>query len=229
MQNRSYNDRADLARRIRAAGVPISAGNDGLGMATSLNEGLLVYVDGGETETVAFDWCGGIGCIINVVITINVSRFAISAFGLELPWTDEVRWLENPRGKDARSSPYRFGRTLEFDWNRVLNHRADVQRIHSRGTSVVGCLLGTASASIPDDFRHGVLIPSFLDVFDQWGRCYRTPISLWSDRSGHFQPPRPKSKRKSLLDSPDSISELSVTASNVAKCSGPTRYRHGTR
>ena len=203
MRLNCYNHRADLARRIQAAGIPIATENDGPGMTASLNDGLLVYVDGGETDTVAFDWYGGSAFIVNLVITVNVARFAISAFGLELPWTSEVQWLGDPSQNDNIESSYRFSKTLVFDRSQVLNHRADVRRIHPGGSSIVGCLLGTASAPIPSDFRHGSTVPAFLVVFDQWGRAYRSPISLWADRSNTLRPPRPKSKRKKLLDCPD--------------------------
>jgi len=156
----------------------------------------------GETESHVFDFYGGTGFIINIIITFNIKNFVISAFGLELAWTNEVCWLADPR--ESGSDAYRFSPTLEFDRHLVLNHQADVRRLHAQKSSILGFLLGTANASIPDEVRHGMFVPAFLDVFDELGSRHRTPISLWADRSDqHLLRVRSKSKRKGLFEVPD--------------------------
>jgi hypothetical protein len=199
------DDRQDLARRIRAAGVPIHIADDRVGAMRRLEPGLLVYQSGGEVESNAFDFYGSTGLMISVIITCNLPRFAISEFAFELPWTDEVRWLEDPGETAEASNMYRFGKNLpEFDRSLVVNHFADVRRLHARGTSIVGYLLGSTTSSIPNQFTHGVIIPAFLTIFDQFGRHYRSPISLWSDRSkSRSRPSQPRARRKALFDCRD--------------------------
>ena len=97
-----------LARRIRAAGVPIYIGEDDGKGPHDPSSGLLVYQDGGVVESRAFDFYGAAGYIIRAVITVNLPKFAISGFGLELPWKSYVRWLEDPLELDGRSVLYRF-------------------------------------------------------------------------------------------------------------------------
>lgn len=196
----------DLARRIRAAGVHVYIEEDDFKGTNPLSEGLHINLYGGLTESAAFNFYGGTVFIIYLTIAINLPRFAISAFDLELPWTSEIRWLEDPREIGGGSNVYKFGgRNLpEFERNRVLNHFADVARILPRGSSLKGCLLGIGTSPIPDCFSHGAIIPGFLIVFDQYGRRYRSSVSLWSDRKQDLAPGTcSKVTRKRLFECPD--------------------------
>jgi hypothetical protein len=159
-------------------------------------------------ESAAFDWFGGTGFIIWLVITIELSGFAVSSFDLELPWTDTIRLLEDPLEIDGASTVYRFGGrdSLEFNRDEVLNHRADVQRIMPRGSSLKGCLLGIGTQSIPEQFPHGATIPAFGKITDQYMNHYRSAISLWASRPEKLRrAARPKSQRKRLFECPDSV------------------------
>jgi hypothetical protein len=73
--------------------------------------------------------------------------------------------------------------TLEFERNQVINHHADVKRTFSRGESVKGFLLGFGYEAIPPGFPHGVMIPAFLNVYDQFGYKFQQTAKLWADRS----------------------------------------------
>jgi hypothetical protein len=172
-----------LARRIRAAGIAIHINEDDEEVPRDPSTGLLIYQAGGVSESRMFDYFGGTGYMINAAITVNVPLFAIARFGLELPWKGPVRWLEDPLEADG-SAMYRFGgdEALEFERNHVLNHFANVRRTWSRGESLQGLLLGTVDAPIPTKFRHGMKIPGFLIVYDQFWREYRSSVSLWLDR-----------------------------------------------
>jgi hypothetical protein len=206
VKNKTCHESLDLARRIRAAGIRIPIKEDDRKATDIPSDGVLIRLVGGEAENMALDFHGGTAFIIWACITINLSRFAISAFGLELPWKCAVRWLENPLKIDGTSEAYRFdGRYLpDFERTQVLNHRADVCRTLSRGSSVEGCLLGVADECIPDAFPHGMIIPGFLIVFDQFSREYRSPISLCADRSQKLLPDiRHQVARKRLFDCPD--------------------------
>jgi hypothetical protein len=194
-------------RHIRAARSPILIGADDGKVLRGPSSGLLVYQTGGQSESRAFNFYESAGYILNVIITINLPHFAIATFGLELPWETYVWWLDEPNEVEGRATIYRFDRSypLEFEKRQVLNHLADVQRTYSRGKSLKGHLLGIGNKAIPDRFQQGEMIPAFLIIYDQFGREYRSPISLWTDRN--LQPVRPASsairRKGGLLDSPD--------------------------
>jgi hypothetical protein len=189
MKNKISQGDPALARRIRAARIPIYIGEDDGGIPQIPSSGLLVYQEGEVIENRAFDFCGTAGYIVRVVITVNLPRFAIAEFGLELPWESDVRWLQDPYEiGGGRTVDYRFGgkEPLEFDGferSEVLNHLADVRRMWSRGQSLKGYLLGIGNERIPDQYQPGEEIPAFLIVYNQFMRGIRTPISLWTLRT----------------------------------------------
>lgn len=154
-----------LARRIRAAGRQIYIQEDDCESTDVPSDGLLIYLFGEVNDSFATNFLGGTAFIIQVNITINLPRFAIGGFGLELEWECAVDWLEDPN-EGERPDIYRFGgRELpEFKRGQVLNHRADVCQIHPRGSSLRGYLLGVGDNPIPDRIQHGMMIPGFLSV-----------------------------------------------------------------
>ena len=207
MKSKIRQDGLGLARRIRAAGIPIYIGEDDGEALRRPSSGLLVYQVGGVIESRAFDFHGGAGYIIHATVTINLPQFAIAGFGLELPWKDRIRWLEDPREIEGRAEVYVFGGNdyLEFERNQVLNHCADVRRARSRGESLSGYLLAIGNDPIPNKYQHGAMIPAFLIVYDQFWREYRSSTSLWTERaekSIRRTPPR-MLRKSGLLDRPD--------------------------
>jgi hypothetical protein len=209
MKRKIYQRDLALARRVRAAGISIYIGEDDGEVAQDPPRGLLVCQEGGAIESRAFDFYGAAAYIIRAIITVNLPKFAIGGFGLELPWKSYVRWLEDPIEIGGRSVVYRFGgRELpEFERSEVLNHRADVRRIWSRGSSLKGHLLGIGNEPIPEQFPHGAIIPAFLIVYDQFSRPYRSSVSLWTDRTTiRVRDVRSEAQRTDgLLDHPDAI------------------------
>lgn len=204
MKDKTYDCLA-IARRIRAAGRPIYIAEDD-GEARSIPcDGLLVRQTGGVMDSQAIDCSGGTAFILNLSITINLPKFAISAFRIEPPWqNDSFCWLEDPLQIGGTSRCYRFGsRDLpEFERGQVINHRANATRIFSSGEPLKGFLLGYGFDAIPEQFRHGMMIPAFVIVYDQFGRDHRSPVELQAVRNRT----RPQVLRKSsLLDHPDSI------------------------
>jgi hypothetical protein len=204
MRDKTYDSLA-VARRIRAAGRAIYVAEDD-GEARSIPcDGLRVRQTGGVMESQAIDCSGGTAFILNLSITINLPKFAISAFGLKPPWESKFfYWLEDPLVIDGTLRYYRFGSKdlPEFDRGQVINHYADVTRVFSAGASLKGFLLGFGFDSIPDEFRHGMMIPAFVIIYDQFGREHRSPVELQAVR----KLARPRVLRKSsLLDRPDSI------------------------
>lgn len=202
-------DNLALARRIRAAGRPIYIAEDDSEAPSIPSDGLRVFQSGGVMESRLSDCSIGTAIVIFLGITINLPRFAISAFDLELPWEQkQFYWLEDPLEIDGSSRCYRFdGRDLpEFDRSGVLNHCANIRRTYSPGQSIQGCLLGHAFDSIPEKYPHGITISAFVVVYDQYGQRYRSPVSLWIDRS---RPRRTVSRKRNLLEHPDPIARRS--------------------
>jgi hypothetical protein len=204
MKDNTYDGLA-VARRIRAAGRPIYiAQDDGAGPSIPC-DGLLVRQCGGLMESRAIDCGSGTAFIIQLVITSKLSKFAISGFGLEPPWrNDYLNWLEDPLQIDGASRCYRFGvkDVPEFEREHVINHYADVRHIFPFGHSVKGFLLGYGFDPIPEQFRHGMMIPAFMIVYDQFGREHRSPVELQAVRN--YKQPRVLRKRN-LLEHRDTI------------------------
>jgi hypothetical protein len=188
MKNKTI-DRLMLARRIRAAGRPIYIAEDDDEACGIPSDGLRVNQFGGvnESSVVAITKAGGIAVTIYLCITnYHLPHFAISAFGLELPWpNDSFWWLPDPLEIYGGSQCYKFGAKgfPEFERSEVLNHLADERRTYSPGRSVKGALLGFGLDSIPEQFRHGEMILAFVIICDQFSRKYRSPVQLWLDRS----------------------------------------------
>jgi hypothetical protein len=203
-------DQLAYARRIRSAGRPIHIPQDD-GEARSLpSDALRVRQTGGIIESTAFDWGAGTGFKINLVVTSNISGFAVSRIELEPPWKQTYfYWLEDPLVIDGRSKCYRFGGYggLEFERDLVINHRLEVTRTSSAGESAKGFLLGFGYDPIPVEFSQGKMIPAFVVIFDQSARPYRAPVELRADRTTrNLRPRRSSVKRKGgLLDKRDPI------------------------
>jgi hypothetical protein len=193
----------DLARGIRAAGRPIYIKEDDGEPTDDLSDGLLIYLFGEVNDSLATNFLGGTAFILKANITVNLPGFAISGFGLEFEWDCAVDFLADPR-EGERPDVYRFGgRDLpEYKRGQVLNHCADVCHTYPRGFSLSGYLLGMGNKPIPNYIQHGMMIPGFLTVFDQFFRPIRSPISLWADRN-QKRLHRTRSTRKRLFDCPD--------------------------
>jgi hypothetical protein len=187
MKNNTQIDPLQRARRLRAAGFQIHIPEDDGDTRHIPSDGLRVYQTGGLIESSAFDWGGGTGYKICLVITSGIAGLAVSHFELLLPWTKQgspVQWLEDPVVIDGPSRCYRFmgNETLEFERSLVLNHRLDATRPFSEGESARGFLLGFGHDSIPEDYPHGKMIPAFLLLYDQFAREFRAPVKLRADR-----------------------------------------------
>ena len=174
-----------LARRIRSTGIPIFIEEDDGAVPQIPSRGLRIYQAGSLVGSRAFDFHGAAAYILEVVITFNLPQFAISYFTLELPYKGMVTWLPDPLEYfDMKLKDYVFRGQypLIIPRGRVLNHLADVRRVYSRGDSLKGELLGIGEEPIPENFKHGEMIPAFLTVSDQYGREYRSAVSMWADR-----------------------------------------------
>jgi len=209
MKNEGF-DQLAYARRIRRAGRLIHIPQDDGETRCIPSEALRVRQTGGVIESTAFDWGAGTGFKIYLVVTSNISGFAVSHIELELPWQQTYfYWLEDPLVIDGPSRFYRFGGMggLEFKRELVINHRLEVTRPFSAGESAKGFLLGFGYDPIPAEFSQGKMIPAFVAIYDQSARSYRAPVELWADRTTrNLRPLRSSVRRKGgLLDKRDPI------------------------
>jgi hypothetical protein len=197
----------NLARQIRAARRRIYIAEDDGEAGCIPSDGLRVYQWGGKTEScvTAIKDYGGIAVIIYLTVTFELPNFAISAFGLELPWeNNSFWWLPDPRESFSSTECYSFGgrEFPEFERDRVLNHHADVRQTYSKRRSLKGALLGFGLDPIPREVGHGVMIPAFVHVYDQLRRVCRCPVQLWADRSLLMRSRVPQ-KRSGLFEQRD--------------------------
>jgi hypothetical protein len=208
MKNAAF-DQLAYARRIRNAGRPIYIPTDDGETPCIPSEAIRVRQTGGVIESSAFEWGGGTGFKIYLILTSKISGFAVSHIELELPWEQSYfQWLEDPLVIDGPSQCYRFGdRSLEFQRELVINHRLEVTRSFSAGESAKGFLLGFGYDPIPGNFSQGNLIPAFLILYDQLAHPYRAPVKLCVDRTTKNLRPRRSSVRRKggLLDKRDPI------------------------
>jgi hypothetical protein len=212
MKNEEF-DQLAFARRIRRAGRPIHIPEDDGETRSIPSDALRVRQTGGIIESSAFDWGAGTGFKIHLVVTSNISGFAVSYIELEVPWKQTYfHWLEDPVVIDGPSRCYRFvgNGSLEFKRELVINHRLEVTRPFSAGESAKGFLLGFGYDPIPEKFSQGQMIPAFLILYDQFSCPYRVPIELWADRTTRNLRPRRSSVRRKggLLDKRDPIAGL---------------------
>jgi hypothetical protein len=195
------------ARRMRAGGIPLYIEEDDEDGPRARGEGLLIETVGGAIENMVFDIPPyQAGYIISIRVTVNLSRFAVSDFGLDLPWEDHFfRFLQDPLECGIHPPLYTFpGRHGdEYMRDLGLNHYADATRMLPRGQSIDGCLFAVGT-SMPNRIEHGEMAPAIVTVFDQFNCRYPAPVTLWALRSEKVNPkPRMKPPRKVLFDESD--------------------------
>ncbi len=176
MKRRKDQRRIDLARRLRAVGVPLEIDvDDG-------ECGLLMCQIGEALDGCAFRTkYGGAGYTVNMRITINRPDFAISSIDLELPWSDpSISLLEDPNKTGDPHGEYCFPGETAYRFHRslVINHYADVTHMRSRGATFQGFLLWAGMNPIPDDWPLWKKIPAFVVVYDQFDITYRYSVTL---------------------------------------------------
>jgi hypothetical protein len=197
-----------FARRMRAAGILLHIEEDDKIGPKAPPTGLHMRQIGGLIESSAFDIRpSGTGYRVSLRITSNMpGAYAISQFGLELPWQDSLfNWLADPTEYEADPPLYRFPgkHRLEYARELVINHCANVTRMQSRGQSISGYLLAFGGP-MPDSVKHGEMIPAIVNVVDQFDRKYSASIYLWADRADKFKrESRKQAPRMRLKKVPD--------------------------
>src|SRR6266849_7363407 len=146
MTTKEQLQRLNLARRLRANGVPLEIDPD------DDNAGLRMRQIGADPENCAFDLGDGRpGYRVNMSMTITKGGFTIAGIVLVLLWTDcGLSLIDDPLESGARYGHYWFpgNDTLWFERTAVINHFVNPQRQFRRGKTIEGLLLWVGSEPI---------------------------------------------------------------------------------
>jgi hypothetical protein len=124
-----------------------------------------------------FDYCGGMGVILDLRITSN-RIMRIQDFGdLELLGKKcNVEWWMN-----EEHNVYRFNHGPEYPRDQVLNHRIGKCGKVKPGDPLEGVLLGWSATSIPSQYSHGLRLPLMLSILDGFDNPHTTQLFVQVD------------------------------------------------
>jgi hypothetical protein len=190
---------SDLTRQLVTGGFLAGEAQDAAFIHPA-PPGLLISQDVDMMASSAFDLdcCPGTGYNLFLHIAVDLPRFAIWEWMLDLPWKDpQIQWLPDPTGHTFPNNMYQFPGCpdLKFPRDEVINHR----RMIRRGRPLDGMLLGYGFESIPDSYRHGANIDASLVLIDEMGRGFSTPVKLWINRRAKIDRKRTKKTTRGRL------------------------------
>jgi hypothetical protein len=204
---RKWQADIEMERRLRAAGVPLEAGEDDGGIGALPAYGLSI-TQTGECSVFDLDPCG-VGYTIELRIVPNLPwPFEISTIELALPWEDSfLYWIPDPRESDAKDGMYWFPARdpLGYPRDQVINHLVGAGKRLSRGRPFGGLLVGVG-AYMPDTILQGSEVPVLVRMSDQFGKQYSSAFSLRASRmdaSRRTQLQEKRATRKPLFACPD--------------------------
>jgi hypothetical protein len=148
--------KTEIVRRIHAAGYLRE-------IDTALHLDLpTLTIKMDPSQSFVFDYCGGMGVILELRIASN-QLMRIQDFGdLELLERKcNIEWWMN-----EEHNVYRFNHGPEYPRGRVLNHRIGKCGKVEPGDPLEGVLLGWSTTSIPSQYSHGFRLPLMLSILD---------------------------------------------------------------
>jgi hypothetical protein len=170
----------DLTRKLIDAGILLGDAPDAA--MTPARKDLLICQFGSVGESSAFDLDGGhgTGYMLSLHVAVDLPRFKIWRWALDLPWEDpQFQWLADPAEYSSVEEMYQFSSTLKYPRAEVINHRHELQR----GRGLDGLLLGRGYESIPALYRHGATVNASLILTDDMNHDFITPVQLWVNRA----------------------------------------------
>lgn len=204
---RKWQADIELVRRLRAAGIPLEADEDDVGIAALPTYGLTI-MQTGECSVFDLDPCG-VGYILDLRVVPNVPwPFELSALELDLPWQDSyLHWILDPLETFAKDGMYWLPNkeSLGYPRDQVINHLVGTGKQISRGRSFGGLLLGVG-AFMPDTILQGSEVPALVRISDQFGKQYSSAFSLRASRmdaTRRTQLQEKRATRKPLFACPD--------------------------
>ena len=157
-------------------------------------------IENNPLQSFAFDFCGGMGVILDLRITSDRAA-QIQDFG-------DLELSERPCNVDwwtSTSGVYKFYSGPEFPGNVVLNDRIGVEV--KPGRPLDGFLLGRSATRIPPEYSHGFKLPLMLTIVDGFDTPHTAQLLVQVDehlcskirrpiRSSLYEP---RSRNKSVL------------------------------
>jgi len=146
----------EITRRIQGAGYLCE-------IDTALRFNLpKLTIENNPFNSFAFNYCGGMGVILELRITSD-RAVHIQDFG-------DLELLERPCNVDwwvnEESIFYSFHGGPEYPRDAVLNHRIGKHGTVKPGEPLEGVLLGYSATRIPSQYSHGLRLPLMLSILD---------------------------------------------------------------
>ena len=174
----------ELARRIRAAGIPILAESN-----KDEAPALLIRQDINAYESMVFDIDGGAGLILSLNIIPNIPVFVFSGVYIRVARWPSARFQpleENYRGEWPHYDFY--GRSeLKFHRSETINRFLVDQKEVRRGCPMHGLLLAVSNDPLADDIARGEVLHGSIEVFDQFEQGHSAKIFLRVDREARHR------------------------------------------
>jgi hypothetical protein len=170
------DEKQAFRRRLVAAGCPIDA---------DLGPDELKIMQDGEAQLQDLG-TGHVAVLFYIVLVREEpGQIVVKEFGeLVLPWGPvSVVWL-SPQIGSSRAL-YKLPNGWSFERDRVLNDKLSESGIRLRhGQHVEGYVLGYSKTTIPEMYKHGVLLQAQFSVIDVVGREYHGDVVFFVDRKG---------------------------------------------
>jgi hypothetical protein len=132
-------------------------------------------IENNPNESYAFDYCGGMGVILDLQVTSN-RAVQIQDFG-------DLELLGRPCNVDwwasEKSNVYKLYRGPEYPCDVVLNDRTAV--LVKPGQPLKGVLLGRSAVPIPSQYSHGFRLGMTLSILDGSDNWHSAQLSVRVD------------------------------------------------
>jgi hypothetical protein len=104
----------------------------------------------------------------------------LAAARLRVPWSDRVRWLQDPRRESPARDYYGLAGSdyPPVERDAVLNHFFKASQKLFPGDFLEGFLLGACEAPIPDQYRNRAPFESILVIYDGSNNSYELPLKF---------------------------------------------------
>ena len=188
----------ELARRVRAAGIPV------VEPITDEVPELLIRQDNDAYESLAFDVNGRTGLILPLKVVPNIPVFVFSGFAICLEGCPGLWFRQLARNDRGEWPHYVFdGRSeLKFHRNETINRFIEQQSVFHRGYPAQGLLLAYSDDAMPSAITGGEILCGSITIVDQFEHGHSAKISLRAYREAEREL-KPNPLRRRLFSSPD--------------------------
>jgi hypothetical protein len=172
------------AKQLETLGIPLD--EEVMERSQYAYQGLTLDQDPNPLQTTIWDSeSGGTGIVIDLFVRNDSDQvIRLSAARLEIPWCNQIRWLEDP----FRSAPHKYFYSFpnsdlqSYGRDTVLNHCFGRNSALFPRDPLDGLLLGIAAEPIPDKYRDGQLFEARLSIFDGRKNAYAINVKFLVSR-----------------------------------------------